>query len=492
MGTKIIFHSLIFFIILLSLSGYSQSLISFGYVNTDKLLEQLPEKIKAVQVLQDYQKEHESEFEKMQQELQSKINYYNDNKETLSDSVIQFKEKELQDLQQYVQNLQNNAQQDIENKKAELMQPLIDKAKIAIKSVGEFNDIDFIFDYSSGMAIYSSDDVNDISDEVVRYIINQDNISLEKPKKVYSCAVINSDKLLSQLPDKENADQIYKSYYDELNNKLNMMKDERKQKYENIMANEIGMNDLEKQTKKDELQDLLQRNDKFEAQVQQDLQNKQEELLKPIIEKSKDAVKNVGKYNNIDIVFDSSMENILYYSDDIPDILYVVYQYYNNNKKISLIKSKKNYSYAVVDLDKLITQLPDNEKIAKNLQDYNEKFQREINKKLDDIKVKSEYYAANKEMMNDSIKQSKEKEYQNLHESYETYKAQAEKEVQENEEKIMRPIYDNIKTAIKETSIELNYDLTFDSSIGILLYYKPKYNITDDVLKRLKSKSELK
>ena len=95
-------------------------------------------------------------------------------------------------------------------------------------------------------------------------------------------------------------------------------------------------------------------------------------------------------------------------------------------------------------------------------------------------------------MMNDSIKQSKEKEYQNLHESYETYKAQAEKEVQENEEKIMRPIYDNIKTAIKETSIELNYDLTFDSSIGILLYYKPKYNITDDVLKRLKSKSELK
>jgi outer membrane protein len=79
------------------------------------------------------------------------------------------------------------------------------------------------------------------------------------------------------------------------------------------------MSQIVQQSKLKELQDLENRIKLFDEQAQEDLQSKQEELLKPLIDKAKAAIAEVAKENGYTYVFDSSVGVLLYFenSDDI-------------------------------------------------------------------------------------------------------------------------------------------------------------------------------
>jgi outer membrane protein len=76
--------------------------------------------------------------------------------------IRQTKEKEIVDLQERLQNFQQTAQQDIQQKEAELWQPVIDKANNAIQEVGKENGFTYIFDVSAGVVLYFSPESIDV------------------------------------------------------------------------------------------------------------------------------------------------------------------------------------------------------------------------------------------------------------------------------------------------------------------------------------------
>jgi outer membrane protein len=101
------------------------------------------------------------------------------------------------------------------------------------------------------------------------------------------------------------------------------MRGELENKYQDYQNQSAGLSDLIKQTKEKELQDLQSRIDAFQTKAQTDLQSKQQELLAPVIDKAKKAVKEVAKENKYTYIL-NSIEEIMLYSEPADDIMPIV------------------------------------------------------------------------------------------------------------------------------------------------------------------------
>ena len=73
----------------------------------------------------------------------------------MSDLIKQTKEKELQDLQDRIQAFQQKAQTDLQAKQQDLLQPIVAKAKDAIKEVAKENKYNFIINAIEDVMLYS-------------------------------------------------------------------------------------------------------------------------------------------------------------------------------------------------------------------------------------------------------------------------------------------------------------------------------------------------
>ena len=145
-------------ILALSLSANAQKM---AHINLDSLLSMMPESKTAKQSGQDYYKQLEATVATMQTELQTKYQEYTQNQGTYTDLIKQTKEKELNELNQRIQDFQVSAQQDLQKKNEALSKPIYEKAKKAIDQVAKENGYKYVFDTSSGIVLYSepSDDV---------------------------------------------------------------------------------------------------------------------------------------------------------------------------------------------------------------------------------------------------------------------------------------------------------------------------------------------
>ncbi len=140
----------------------------FGHINTQKLLEAMPESDTAKAKMEKVTRELEKELEQMQVELNNKINTYVQRRDSLSPLLRQTKEAEIQDMQQRVQRFQMSAEQDLQNQREQLFQPIYNKMDKAIKKVAKENGFTYIFDVSMGSLAYFSEESIDIMPEVYK------------------------------------------------------------------------------------------------------------------------------------------------------------------------------------------------------------------------------------------------------------------------------------------------------------------------------------
>lgn len=153
--------SIVLVFLLIGTTSFAQNL-KFGHINSQELLSLMPERDSAQVVLENYAQQLEEQLETMQVEYNNKVQQYLANQENYSDLIKQTKEQELGDLQERITNFQTTAQQDIQQKEAQLIQPIIDKAEKAIREVAEENGFTYVFDLARGTILYFSDASQDI------------------------------------------------------------------------------------------------------------------------------------------------------------------------------------------------------------------------------------------------------------------------------------------------------------------------------------------
>ena len=136
----------------------------FGKVNTQTIMQALPDVAKANGELEALQKQKDNELKAMQEELQRKADEYQKGASTMNATAKQQKETELQGLQQKIQQAYQDGQQELQKKSNELMQPIVAKVRAAIDVVGKAGNYTYIFE--EGAAIYTGSNVVDVTKEV--------------------------------------------------------------------------------------------------------------------------------------------------------------------------------------------------------------------------------------------------------------------------------------------------------------------------------------
>jgi outer membrane protein len=144
---------LIFVIALAGQSAMAQS-FKFGHINSDELIQSMPEYDSATVKLEKFRKELLNALDLMTVEFNTKNEAYQKDSKNLSDIVKQTKEQELMDMQKRIQDFQSNAQQQLQNKQTEVFQPIYAKVDKAIKDIGKENGFLYVFDVAKGALLY--------------------------------------------------------------------------------------------------------------------------------------------------------------------------------------------------------------------------------------------------------------------------------------------------------------------------------------------------
>lgn len=129
-----------------------------GHIDSQELLLAMPERAEAEKKVQDFAKNLENTLKTMSTEYQAKVAAYQAAEAKMTQTEKETAEGEIVQLQQRIQDFQVNAQEKIKKQEAELLQPMIDKAKKAIEEVGKENGFTYIFDSSVGVTLYQNGD----------------------------------------------------------------------------------------------------------------------------------------------------------------------------------------------------------------------------------------------------------------------------------------------------------------------------------------------
>lgn len=140
-----------------SATAFAQKTVKLGHINSSDLMQIMPGKDSAQAAFETEVKVLEGELKAMQEELEKKYNDYKERQSQMTELIRSTKEQELNDLNQRIQVYQQNAQKKLQEKEAELLQPIIERAKQAIADVAKENGYTYIFDTSAGTLLYQQD-----------------------------------------------------------------------------------------------------------------------------------------------------------------------------------------------------------------------------------------------------------------------------------------------------------------------------------------------
>ena len=139
------------FILVCSFNAQAQSKVA--HINTQELVESMPEMKSAKSELEKLAKTYETDIQAMATELQNKIKQYDAESSTKTDEENGKRLQEVQSMEQSIRQYQAQAQQDLQKKELDLLRPITEKAKNAIIKVGNAQGFDYILDSSQGQGV---------------------------------------------------------------------------------------------------------------------------------------------------------------------------------------------------------------------------------------------------------------------------------------------------------------------------------------------------
>ncbi len=126
-------------------------------------------------------------------------------------------------------------------------------------------------------------------------------------------ARVNFSELVQLMPEADQARATLKAVSQEAEETLQTMYQEYQTKMSQYQQKSASWSDAIKKSKETELMDIQRRIEENQQVFQQEIQQKQSELMAPIYQKAQDAVKELAKSKGITALFDSS--SALYFDE---------------------------------------------------------------------------------------------------------------------------------------------------------------------------------
>ncbi|MDQ2792628.1 MAG: OmpH family outer membrane protein [Bacteroidota bacterium] len=151
-------------------SAQAQAPLKIGYTDVQYVLAQMPESKQIESELKTYNTQLEAQLKSKYADYTAKGESYQKGAATMTDVVKADKEKELQGLQQSIQEFQQSAQQSLQQKQQVLLKPALDKLQKNIDLVADENGFTYVFNSDGGGSplLLHAPKEGDISDLVLK------------------------------------------------------------------------------------------------------------------------------------------------------------------------------------------------------------------------------------------------------------------------------------------------------------------------------------
>ena len=171
MKTKVLFLLAITFLI--SLSSIAQRSVRIGYIDTEYILQNVPEYKEASTQLDTKVQKWKSEIEQRLGEIDQKKNQLSNESVLLTKELIEERQEEIDIEESEILDYQQKRfgpNGDLMIQKKQLMQPIQDQIFIAVQEIAANKRYDFVFDKAADVVMLYSADRFDISEQVLRSI----------------------------------------------------------------------------------------------------------------------------------------------------------------------------------------------------------------------------------------------------------------------------------------------------------------------------------
>ena len=205
-----------YFFILLFLTStfiFGQRGIKIGYIDTEYILENLPEYNQISKRLEEKAGDWKKEIEERSRKIDQKKESLKSERILLTSEMIEEIEEEIlideEELSEYQQK-RFGPRGDLIIQKQQLIQPIQDQIFNAIRELAKSRNYDFIFDKSADIVMLYSDKRYDVSDQILRTISRANNrkkVDSRKDKReIENESLIDETTDVSDIENKEKED----------------------------------------------------------------------------------------------------------------------------------------------------------------------------------------------------------------------------------------------------------------------------------------------
>ncbi|MEQ8908355.1 MAG: OmpH family outer membrane protein [Vicingaceae bacterium] len=156
---------------------------------------------------------------------------------------------------------------------------------------------------------------------------------------------------------------------------------------------------------------------------------------------------------------------------------------------ISLI-SLQAQKFAYIDSEYILKNIPEYEEAQKQLDALSEQWQEQIDRKYESIDKMYKDFEAEEILLTEKMKNKRREEIIEMEDEARKFKKEkfgVEGELFKKRKELIKPIQEKIYKAVQETANIGRYSIIFDkASRGLtMVYTNPKYDKSDDILRRM-------
>ena len=151
-------------VLIMGATSISTAQVKFAHINTQELVEAMPDMKAAQSQLEKLQKTYDTEIKAMAKELDNKIKQYGAEAETKTDEENRKRAEEVQNMQNNIAAYRQQALQDLQKKEVDIVQPILERAKNAIQKVARAQGIQYVMDSTSGTGLILADGTDLMAD----------------------------------------------------------------------------------------------------------------------------------------------------------------------------------------------------------------------------------------------------------------------------------------------------------------------------------------
>jgi len=135
-----------------------------AHINVTELMQAMPEMKTANAQLEKISKTYETDYTNMVTEYQNKLKKYDQEAATVTEAVNQTRQTEMQDMGQRIQQFQQTASKELQQKREDIYKPIMDKSLAAIQKVAKAKGYQYVLDSSTGGGVLLADGPNLLAD----------------------------------------------------------------------------------------------------------------------------------------------------------------------------------------------------------------------------------------------------------------------------------------------------------------------------------------